>query len=458
MTDDNTSSGGRPRRPPPPVIDLTATDVSPDAPPGASDADAASAAASSSATSVPEVTSSGSSGEPPHEPPREPPFGSPPEPDAHPPLWRRLVPAVAAAAIGAIVALVVAIGWYPLVAPPARDDSELATRLARVEAQQREAARAAPADRVAPDTKAIDELSARVARLESALANAQPGAADPALANRLGALEAQTKVLADGAANLNRRADETAEAAREARERADAAAKSLAEVAGQLAQFNAERARTPPVERRDVDDMSRRVAALESNVKSLESNIKSLGEQVGRAADPSADRALRNAVLALALNRAVERGAPYGRELAALDPPAPTRAALAPFAETGVPSAQTLSRELAAVIPAARAAADVKPPEGGFLERLSANAERLVRVRPVGDAQGDDPAAVLARLDAAAARADIPAALAEAGKLPPAARAPLEPWIKRAQAREAALAASAKLADVSDLAQGAPSR
>jgi len=40
-------------------------------------------------------------------------------------------------------------------------------------------------------------------------------------------------------------------------------------------------------------------------------------------------------------------------------------------------------------------------------------------------------------------------------------RAPLEPWIKRAQAREAALAAAAKLAaDVSDLArgQGAPAR
>jgi len=446
MTDDNPSSGGRPRRPPPPVIDLTATDVSPEERAAAAEStDPASAASGSASGSTSETTGSGGAGEPPHEPP----FESPPESDARPPLWRRLVPAVAAAAIGAIVALVVAFGWYPLVAPPARDESDLAARLARVEAQQREAPRAAPA---APaDTKAIDELNQRVARLESALANAPGAASDAALANRLGTLDAQVKVLADGMANLNRRADESAASVREARDRVDAAAKSLADVAGQLAQLNAERARTPPVERRDLDDLSRRVAALETN-------IKSLAEQASRSADPSADRALRNAVLALALNRAVERGAPYRRELTALAPAPPARDALAPFAETGVPSAQSLSRELAALIPAARAAADVKPPEGGFLERLSANAERLVRVRPVGDAQGDDPAAVLARLDAAAARADIAAALAEAAKLPPAARAPLEPWIKRAQAREAALAAAAKLADVSDLAQGAPSR
>ena len=44
------------------------------------------------------------------------------------------------------------------------------------------------------------------------------------------------------------------------------------------------------------------------------------------------------------------------------------------------------------------------------------------------------------------ARADIAGAVADAAKLPAAVRAPLEPWLKRAAAREAALAAAAALA------------
>ncbi len=440
MTDDHSIPGGRRRRPPPPVIDLTATDVSPDGRAGAGAPGDASAASDDAARE--EST-----------------------PDARP-FWRdwfarlRLEPAwlpsrswllAIGAGVGAVVVLVIVAWLGAWLAFPGRDDSDLAARIARLEAQRN-------AGGNAPSGAALNELNQRLARLEAARAAPSAGAPDPALANRLSTLEGETKVLADAVANLNRRVDESAATAREARTRADAAAKSLADLAGQLAQFNAERARTPPAaERRDVEDVSRRIAALEAN-------IKSLGEQLGRSADAAGERALRSAVLALALNRAVERGAPYARELAALDPQAAgaARAALAPFADSGIPSAQTLSRELLALIPAARDAAHVEAPTGGFLDRLSANAERLVRVRPIGQPQGDEPAAVLARLESAAARNDVAAALAEAAKLPPAARAPLEPWIKRAQAREAALAAAAKLADVSDLArpgaQGAPAR
>jgi len=69
-------------------------------------------------------------------------------------------------------------------------------------------------------------------------------------------------------------------------------------------------------------------------------------------------------------------------------------------------------------------------------------------VRPsVQKAQpGDEPAAVLSRVQAKTARGDIAGAVAEAAKLPATVRAPLEPWIKRAEAREAAVAAAAALA------------
>ena len=86
-------------------------------------------------------------------------------------------------------------------------------------------------------------------------------------------------------------------------------------------------------------------------------------------------------------------------------------------------------------------------PREGFMDRLQANAERLVRVRPINEAPGDDPATVIGRADVKAAHGDLAGAAAELGSLPAAVRAPAQGWIARAQARDAALAAARKLAD-----------
>ena len=80
------------------------------------------------------------------------------------------------------------------------------------------------------------------------------------------------------------------------------------------------------------------------------------------------------------------------------------------------------------------------------MHKLQLNAEKLVRVRPLDGAAGSDSAAIVARVEAKAARTDIAGALAELAQLPPDARAPAEAWIKKAQAREAAVAASRRLA------------
>ena len=90
-------------------------------------------------------------------------------------------------------------------------------------------------------------------------------------------------------------------------------------------------------------------------------------------------------------------------------------------------------------------AAGVTPREG-ILEKLQAGAERLVRIRPVDAVAGSDPSAIIARVEAKAAHGDLAGALAELGKLPPAARAPAEVWSKKAEARLAALDASRRLA------------
>src|SRR5665647_701560 len=91
-------------------------------------------------------------------------------------------------------------------------------------------------------------------------------------------------------------------------------------------------------------------------------------------------------------------------------------------------------------------ASGAQAPAGGFLERLQANAGKLVRIRPVDAPPGDDPAAVLACVEIAAAHADIAAALSDLGKLSIATRAPAQDWINKADARQAALAAARQFA------------
>jgi hypothetical protein len=89
----------------------------------------------------------------------------------------------------------------------------------------------------------------------------------------------------------------------------------------------------------------------------------------------------------------------------------------------------------------------VPPRDGGFLEKLQAGAEKLnlVRIRPIGEVAGDDPAAIVARIEAKASQADIAGALAELAKLPPAVRAPADGWSKKAETRLAALDASRRI-------------
>jgi hypothetical protein len=85
------------------------------------------------------------------------------------------------------------------------------------------------------------------------------------------------------------------------------------------------------------------------------------------------------------------------------------------------------------------------PTEGNFMQRLQARASQFVQVRPVGDASGDDAAAIVARIGAQAGRGDIAAAVGDISKLPPPARAPAQAFLAKVQARDAALAAAQRV-------------
>jgi len=284
------------------------------------------------------------------------------------------------------------------------------------------------------------ELQARLSKIESAIA--APRRDDPQLLARVAAAEAAVKTATDMAAARERRSDEIAALAREARDRA-ASAMAAAEAAQKANPGT-------PEARAEIDTLMSRIATLEQSARALEQSARaSETELKRRASEPVDDARGRLAIASMALRNAVESGAPFASELAtakALSADARAVATLEPFAAGGVPTATALGRELESLMPAIwKAARTEETPQGSFLERLQANAQKIVRIRPAGDVAGDEPDNVKARIEVRAENADIRGALTELAKLPPAARAPAQAWIARAEARDAAISAAREL-------------
>jgi hypothetical protein len=426
------SSGKRPpgRKRPPHTIDLDATEVSR----GPVDPDLQGAPVTEpSPAPSPEAAFQ----TPPPEPPNEPPHVEPEPAPANrpgmtwlPPNFAARVPwpliGAAAAGAGGVVLLLL-LFWGLGVGSSGHDEaSTLTPRLASIETQLRElAARPAPQG---IDPKAIDTLSTRLAKVESAVTAPRPAAspsADPAIASRLAGTEAIVKSLNDNVAALSKRSEDFVNRADDLIKRSDQSAKRADELTAALRAS------------------SGRMDALAASMTELQSST--------RAATAGSDRAVRLTVAAAALRTAVERGEPFATELATvkgLAKDASTVAALEPFAASGVPSNAALAHELSALIQPMLNAVSVVPRDGNILNRLQANAEKLVRIRRVGEVPaGDDPTSTIARIEAKAAQADVAGALAELGKLPPNVRAPAQGWIAKAQLRGKAVEASRQLAD-----------
>jgi hypothetical protein len=123
-----------------------------------------------------------------------------------------------------------------------------------------------------------------------------------------------------------------------------------------------------------------------------------------------------------------------------------------------VPSANALSRELLALVPKLSTPAQDNATTGtGLVDRLQAGAAKLVRIERTGtDAVGSDRGAVVARVTAAALRNDLAEARRELKMLPPSDRAAAQSWLDKADARDAALAASRQFATEAMAALGKP--
>jgi len=400
-----------------PTIDLKATELAVEPPPSA-------AAASPDPLSEPEsaVPPEYSTEPPAYEtggaaPPTEP----PPQPAENAP--RRYVPGrslLEAGLAGGLVALITFFVLW-LAGLFSGTESQPDHQLVRIEAQLREMA-SRPTSQI-PEPGAIQELTARLEKLERAPPRSTGnGAAAGA------AIEGAIKPVQAAVADLARHVEDNASAIRDARGKVEAAV--AAADAARLA-----------AERNNVEPLNNRVAALERASKTLP-------DEVAKSLALAGDRPLRAAVAAQALRTAVERGDPFVAELSAAkvngaDPR--TLAPLEPFAANGLPSAAVLARQLSELAPEMLKSNVAPTPAGGFLDRLQANAEKLVRIRPTDEVLGDDPAAIVSRAQAKAARSDFTGALAELNALPANVRAPAEDWIKKVEARNAAMDASRRV-------------
>ena len=376
---------GRPKREPP-TIDLEATEVSSET--------KSAAGASSEATPEPVAEPTPEAAKASVE--ESPVAGTPSRP---------VSPWIVAPVSGAVAAaLVIGVGWmlgWPAVQP----------------------ASAPPAPQL---SAAIDGLTARVAGLEPKV-----GKPDPAAAARTEALEKTVAAFRTELAATRAQGDKLASAINDVKSapRGDGTASP------------------------DLSGIDERIAKIESQMRTQGAEIAQQGSKLADAkadAKPADDMALRRLVSAALLDVQVRIGEPYPATLATTKALAPNPDVLKPldqFAEKGVPNANRLSTELLALVPKLSPAAQQNEATTGtgIVERLQAGAAKLVKIERT-DTAGNDRGAVVARITAAALRNDFNEARRELKTLEPADRAAAQSWLERADARDAALAASRQFA------------
>jgi len=275
------------------------------------------------------------------------------------------------------------------------------------------------------NTEAIDGLAARIASVESKTSKPVAAAPDPAAAARIEALE---KSIGSLRGEL--------EAARAQSDKLAAAVDTIKSAPGES---------SPPPDLSAIND---RLAQIERTTSAQTAEIAKDGAKIADN-KPADDAPLRRVVAGALLDVLVRIGDPYSSALTAAKSLAANADALKPldgFAASGVPSVAALSRELLTLVPKLSPPAPETATTGtGMVDRVEAGAVKLFRIQRA-DAVGTDRGAVVARITAAALRNDIVEARRELNTLAPADRAAAQSWLEKADARDAALAASRQFA------------
>ena len=306
-----------------------------------------------------------------------------------------IAPFSGAAAAAVVIAVGWALGWPAVQAPPAAPQVTNAT---------------------------VDALSGRVAAVE---AKAGKPVADPAMTARLDALEKSVGTLRGDIANLRAQSDKTSSALNDAK----SAPRDAAASSGLTA----------------LDD---RISQLERANTTARAEIAQQGVKIADA-KATDDKPLRYVVAATLLDVAVRHNDPFEAQLTAARTLAAKPELLKPldaFAASGIPTPVALTRELLNIVSKLSPPPEAPSSSAGIVERLQAGASKLVRIERT-DGVGNDRAAIVTRVTAAALRNDFVEARRELKTLPEADRVPAQAWLDKVDARDAALAASRKFAD-----------
>lgn len=150
-----------------------------------------------------------------------------------------------------------------------------------------------------------------------------------------------------------------------------------------------------------------------------------LGEAEKKLEEPSNDVKLARAVAVTALKTAIDKGGPFLAELDALKSVSPEDPAVAGLAETasrGVPSRSDLTRDFPALADEMMVAVRGADPNQSVFARLYDSAASAVRVRPVGNVEGNDAGAIIARIEDRLTNGDLKGASLEWDGLPQVAK------------------------------------
>jgi hypothetical protein len=254
----------------------------------------------------------------------------------------------------------------------------------------------------------LDQVNADVAQLKDAVAKggAGDGAAVEALNQKISALEASVASLGKAGSGVSAEQLDAINQKLGAVEQAAAAATDAA---------RASDGRIGAVEQS--------AGALGEKLAALEQNVASLSDQLSKQ---EAQPKVAMAIAAAALKSAVERGGPFMAEVdtfAAIAPEAPELQRLREIAAEGVASRAELTEDMDEAANAMVAASETLPEDAGFWDQLLASMESLVKVRPVGEIEGETVPAKVARMEVAVKAGELAKALAEFDSLPDASKA-----------------------------------
>lgn len=149
------------------------------------------------------------------------------------------------------------------------------------------------------------------------------------------------------------------------------------------------------------------------------------------------------------LKRVLDRGGPYAAELAAVAKSSGGKVELGPlkkFASSGVPTSAELARDFQTLAFKSINAQQAGDEEPGVLNRFLSSAKSIVRVRRTNfDREDKSTEAVVARMESLLKQGNLSGAIEQSKALSKEARAPIQSWLDRLEARAGVEQAIAEL-------------